>query len=115
MGIEIQGKTIETDANGYLVNQGDWNQEVGMKLAAQEQINMTETHWGLVEAVRQFYQENKQQVSMIDLIHLLSKHLKETPYEARRDIDNFLYQLFPNGPDKQLAKIAGLPQPVPAE
>jgi sulfur relay (sulfurtransferase) DsrC/TusE family protein len=52
---------------------------------------------------------------MIDLIHLLSKHLKETPYEARRDIDNFLYQLFPNGPDKQLAKIAGLPQPVPAE
>ncbi len=52
---------------------------------------------------------------MIDLIHLLSKHLKETPYEARRDIDNFWFQLFPNGPDKQLAKIAGLPQPAPAE
>ncbi|HDN26367.1 MAG TPA: TusE/DsrC/DsvC family sulfur relay protein [Thioploca sp.] len=115
MGIEVQGKTIETDTNGYLVNQRDWSQEVAMKLAAAEKIDMTETHWGLIEAVRQFSDENKQQVSMIDLIHLLSKHLKETPYEARRDIDNFLYQLFPNGPDKQLAKIAGLPQPVPAE
>ena len=115
MGIEIQGKVVETDANGYLINHSDWSQEVAIKLAGSEQIELTETHWGLIEAVRQFYNENKQHVSMIDLIHLLSKHLKETPYEARRDIDNFLYQLFPNGPDKQLAKIAGLPQPVPAE
>jgi len=78
MGIEVQGKTIETDTNGYLVNQRDWSQEVAMKLAAAEKIDMTETHWGLIEAVRQFSDENKQQVSMIDLIHLLSKHLKET-------------------------------------
>jgi len=115
MNIEVQGKTIETDAGGYLVNQADWSQDVAIKLAASEKINMTETHWGLIEAVRQYYQENQQHLSMIDLIHLLSKHLKETPYEARRDIDNFLFKLFPHGPDKQLAKIAGLPQPMPAE
>ena len=36
MGIEVQGKTIETDTNGYLVNQRDWSQEVAMKLAAAE-------------------------------------------------------------------------------
>ncbi len=55
MAIEVQGKTIETDADGYLINQRDWNQEVGIKLAAAEKVDMTETHWGLVEAVRQFY------------------------------------------------------------
>ena len=110
MSIDIRGKHIETDTHGYLVNGGDWNQEVAMEIAAAEKIEMTETHWGLVEAVRQYHNENNQHFSMIDLIHLLSKHLKETPEDAQRDINNFLYQLFPNGPDEQLAKIAGLPK-----
>ncbi len=115
MSIEVHGKSIETDKEGYLVCQTDWSQDVAITLAATEKIDMTETHWGLVDTIRQYFDDNQKHPSMIDLIHLLSKHLQETPYEARRDIDNFLYQLFPNGPDRQLAKIAGLPQPMQAE
>ncbi len=114
MNLEVRGKTIAVDAQGYLTNQADWNQDVAISLATAEKINMTETHWGLIETVRQFHQENQKLPSMKEVFHLMSKHLKETPYEAQRDIDNFLHQLFPH-PDKQLAKIAGLPKPLPAE
>ena len=29
MGIEVNGKTYETDEEGYLVNLADWNEDVG--------------------------------------------------------------------------------------
>ncbi|WP_028317148.1 TusE/DsrC/DsvC family sulfur relay protein [Desulfobulbus elongatus] len=34
--LEIQGKKIRVEANGYLVDQNDWNEEVAMALAEQE-------------------------------------------------------------------------------
>lgn len=45
MAIEVQGKTIETDANGNLVNPQDWSWDVAKKLAAEEDIKLTQDHW----------------------------------------------------------------------
>jgi tRNA 2-thiouridine synthesizing protein E len=33
MAIEVNGKSYEVDEEGYLVNLGDWNEEVGAFLA----------------------------------------------------------------------------------
>ena len=115
MGIEVNGKTIETDEEGYLVNRADWNFDVAAAIAKAENIEMTDSHWGLVEAVRVHYKKHQQHMSGNELVHMLGQHLKETPHETRHDVNKYLYQLFPHSPEKQLAKIAGLQKPLPAD
>ena len=108
MGIEVNGKTIETDEEGYLVNRADWNFDVAAAIAKAENIEMT-------EAVRVHYKKHQQHMSGNELVHMLGQHLKETPHETRHDVNKYLYQLFPHSPEKQLAKIAGLQKPLPAD
>lgn len=115
MSIEIKGKTIETDEEGYLLNLADWSQDVAIAIAKTENIDLTETHWSLLEAAQAYYKENLRHPSGHDLVNMLGQYVKETGHEVRKDVNNFLYQLFPHGPEKQLAKIAGLPKPLPAD
>jgi len=115
MAIEINGNTIETDEEGFLVNRADWNQDVAAAIAKAENIEMTDSHWGLIDAARQNFRQHQRHLTGNDLVHILGKSLKETPHEVRHDVNNYLYQLFPHGPEKQIAKIAGLPKPLPAD
>jgi TusE/DsrC/DsvC family sulfur relay protein len=115
MALEVNGKTIETDEEGYLINRAEWNMDVAAAIAQAEKIEMTETHWGLVEAARKTYKTHQQHLSGNELVHMLGNHLNETPHETRKDVNAFLYQLFPKSPEKQLAKIAGLQKPLPAD
>lgn len=115
MALEVNGKTIETDEEGYLLNRADWNMEVAAAIAQAENLEMTETHWGLVEAVRNAYKKNRQHLSGNELVHMLGNHLTESAHETRKDVNAFLYKLFPHSPEKQLAKIAGLQKPLPAD
>ena len=52
MALEVDGKTIETTANGYLVNMEDWSEAVGAAIAAAEPLEMTEKHWDVVNYLR---------------------------------------------------------------
>lgn len=116
MAIEVDGKTIETDEDGFLVNRADWTINVAEALAKADNIEMTDSHRGLVDAAREHYRKHQLHLSGNELIHMLGKHLKEkTPHETRHDVNEFLYKLFPHSPEKQLAKIAGLPKPLPAD
>ena len=115
MSILVNGKTIETDEDGYLVNRADWSQDVAAAIAKSENIEMTETHWGLMEAVRQHYEEHQHRPSNNELVQMLGQHLKKSTHEARHDVNDFLYKLFPHSPERQLTKIAGLPKPLPAD
>ncbi len=115
MSIEVNGKTIQTDEEGFLVNLADWSENVASAIANADSIDMTESHWGLVEAVRTIHAENQRHLSGNELVHLLGKHIKEKSHDVRHDVNKYLYTLFPRGPDKQLAKIAGLPKPLPAD
>ena len=115
MAIEVNGKIIETDEEGYLTNRADWNMDVAAAIAKAEKVEMTESHWGLVEAVRIFYEEQQRRPSSSELVQILGQHVKESAHEVRHDVNAFLYKLFPYSPEKQLAKIAGLPKPLPAD
>ncbi|HDY69494.1 MAG TPA: sulfurtransferase TusE, partial [Actinobacteria bacterium] len=42
MSFELDGKTYETDDDGYLVNLDEWNEGVAGYMAEQEGIDMTE-------------------------------------------------------------------------
>ncbi len=43
--LEVNGKHIDTDAQGYLKNFSDWCEELVPILAKQEKITVTDAHW----------------------------------------------------------------------
>ena len=49
MPIEVNGTSYETDEEGYLVNLGDWNQDIGEALAKTDDCELTEAHWEVFE------------------------------------------------------------------
>ncbi|VAX76936.1 Sulfurtransferase TusE [Serratia symbiotica] len=105
--LEFEGQVIETDSQGYLRNSTDWHEALAQLLAAQEGITLTEVHWEVVRFVRNFYQ----QFNTSPAIRILVKAIMQK-YGEEKGNSRYLYKIFPKGPAKQAAKIAGLPQPV---
>ena len=104
MSIEVNGKTIETDANGNLVNPQDWDEEVAKALAAKESIELTQEHMDLLEYLRDEYMNNNNNQPMERQINKdMSKRW------GRKLSSKDLYSLFPLAPSKQGNRIAGLP------
>ena len=105
MALEVDGKTIETTDNGYLVDANDWNEDVAKALAAGEGIEMTQKHWDIVKYLRSEHFDNggnepNERTILKDLSKLWGEKV------SSKDT----YDLFPQMPSKQGRKVAGLPQ-----
>lgn len=97
---EILGKLIEFDDDGHLKNPSDWNEEIAKELAKEAGIpELTDRHWLVINFMRKEYQEKGDAPSIRRLTKESGVNTKE------------LYSLFPKGPAKLAAKIAGLPKP----
>jgi TusE/DsrC/DsvC family sulfur relay protein len=107
MAIELNGKSYETDEEGYLLNLGEWNEEVAAYLAQQEGVNMTEQHWEVITFLRDYYNEFQIAPAVRVLTKAIGKKLG-----PEKGNSQYLYELFPYGPAKQACKIAGLPKPT---
>ena len=107
MGIEVNGTTYETDEEGYLVNLADWNEEIGKVLAQGENVEMTPSHWEVVNFLRDYYNEYQIAPAVRVLTKAIGKQLG-----PEKGNNKYLYELFPYGPAKQACKIAGLPKPT---
>ena len=107
MGIEVNGTTYETDEEGYLVNLAEWNEEIGKVLAQGENVEMTPSHWEVVNFLRDYYNEYQIAPAVRVLTKAIGKQLG-----ADKGNSKYLYELFPYGPAKQACKIAGLPKPT---
>lgn len=98
--LELVGKKIELDADGHLKNQSDWNEEVAKEIARLEGVDeLTERHWLVINYMRKEFQEKGDAPS-------IRKLTKESGVDTKE-----LYALFPKGPAKKAARIAGLPKP----
>ena len=107
MQIEINGKSIETDSQGYLVNLSDWNEELANVLAEKDNLPLTEAHWEIINMIRTYYQDHGTAPAMRILIKLTKSELGPEKGNSK-----YLYSLFPYGPGKQAARYAGLPKPT---
>jgi len=107
MAIELNGKTYETDEEGYLTDINEWNEDVAKILAENENINMTEQHWEVINFLREYYNEFQIAPAVRVLTKAIGKQLGEEKGNSK-----YLYELFPYGPAKQACKIAGLPKPT---
>ncbi|MGO8953436.1 MAG: TusE/DsrC/DsvC family sulfur relay protein [Rhodomicrobium sp.] len=105
MAYEFEGKTIETTATGYLVNQDDWSRELAEHMASQEQITLTSRHWDVIDFLRDEYFNNNESTPNTRTI------LKAMTEKWHEKIDQkTLYDLFPKDPSKQGGRIAGVPE-----
>ena len=107
MSMDINGKNIETDEEGYIVNLSDWDEDVANELAKEEGIDMSDNHWEVVNFLREYYDEYQIAPAVRVLTKAIGKKLGPEKGNSK-----YLYELFPYGPAKQACKIAGLPKPT---
>jgi TusE/DsrC/DsvC family sulfur relay protein len=56
--IEYEGKRIEVDGEGYLVNLNDWNEKVALALAQREGIkDLGEDRMDIIKFMRDYYKQ----------------------------------------------------------
>ena len=104
MGYHINGVDLDTDAEGYLL-EPDYSAEAAQVIAAAEGIVLTAEHWEVIDYMRDQYRENGHTPNFRNMLKGFG--------EIRPGVDSkYLYDLFPLGPAKQAAKVAGLPQPL---
>ncbi|PKM45270.1 MAG: sulfurtransferase TusE [Gammaproteobacteria bacterium HGW-Gammaproteobacteria-1] len=101
------GKTVEVDEEGYLVNINDWNRDIAVELAKSENVEMTDSHWEVIDFLREYYNEYQIAPAVRVLTKAIGKKLGPEKGNSK-----YLYELFPYGPAKQACKIGGLPKPT---
>lgn len=98
--MNIEGKKIEFDQDGFMRNPEIWTDEIALAIAREEGIeDMTDRHWGVVRFIRQYWKDN----DMAPTVRLLCK---ESGVSVRD-----VYKLFTSGPARGACRIAGLPKP----
>lgn len=107
MSYEVNGKTYETDDDGYLSDLSDWNEDLAKVIAENEGVEMTDAHWEVVNFLRGYYEE----YNIAPAIKILIKEMKKM-FGPEKGNSAYLYDLYPAGPALQACKIAGLPKPT---
>ena len=96
--IELTG--VERDAEGFLVDPQQWNEEIAIEIAQEAGTpELTPRHWQVVRYMREAYLASGEAPSIRTLGKASGVQIKE------------LYELFPKGPAKLAAKIGGIPKP----
>ncbi|MFO7940422.1 MAG: TusE/DsrC/DsvC family sulfur relay protein [Bacteroidales bacterium] len=95
----IAGKTIELTEDGYLADASEWNEEIAKELAKEEDIELTDAHFDVLNFIRESHQKGE----------VLT--IRKVGKSGKTDIKGF-YQLFPGGPLKKASRIAGIPKPT---
>lgn len=105
--IEVNGKTYETDEEGYLANLNTWDKDVAVAMAKADDCELTENHWEVINFLREYYDEYQIAPAVRVLTKAIGKKLGKDKGNSK-----YLYELFPYGPAKQACKYAGLPKPT---
>lgn len=103
MSYMVAGAELSTDADGYLL-EPDYSEEVVNVIAAAENIELTPAHWQVINYLRDEYREHGHTPNFRNMLKGVQEFMPDADSKT-------LYDLFPTGPAKQGAKVAGLPQP----
>ncbi len=91
---------VEVDAEGFLRKPEQWTEELAAEIAREASIDpLTDRHMQVVRFMRDTYLTTGTAPTIRTLGKASGVPVKE------------LYQLFPKGPAKLAAKIAGIPKP----
>jgi len=93
------GVTVQVNDEGYMLDMKQWTKEIAVEIAKEEGIILTDKHYEVLNYLRE------KQAAGENLT------IRRVGTSGIVDIKE-LYQLFPGGPLKYSAKIAGIPKPM---
>ena len=101
MSVEmIAGLNVDVNDEGFMTDPSQWSEELAVELARREGITeLSDRHWQVIRFMRQEFFEKGTGPTVRMLGKTSGVPVKE------------LYELFPKGPAKLAAKIAGIPKP----
>ncbi len=98
--LTLAGVTLEVDAEGYLLDYKLWNEDIAHEIAKLEGIDeLTQRHFDVIRFMRKEFETTGDGPSI--------RRLKNSGGIPTKE----LYDLFPGGPAKKVARIAGIPKP----
>lgn len=92
--------SIKFDADGYMEDANAWTREVAEAIAKREEITLTPRHWVVIDYARKEWTTKGEAPTLRNIT-------KNTDVDTKE-----LYSLFPGGPGKLAAKVAGLKKPT---
>ena len=96
----VSGVAVDVNDDGFFTDPDQWTEAMAPELAKAEGIDpLTDQHWTVLRFMRQEFAEK----GTGPTVRVLGK----TSGVSVKD----LYQLFPKGPAKIAARIAGIPKP----
>ncbi len=96
----LAGTEVAVNDEGFFEAPDQWTEAMAVELARAEGIDdLTDRHWQVIHFMRKEYAEKGTGPTVRVLGKTSGVSVKE------------LYQLFPKGPAKMAAKIAGIPKP----
>ena len=95
----LDGHQIHVNEEGFLTDPNEWDDDLGMVLAAQVGITLTEDHWQAIRFLRMDFEEQGETATLRRV-----SSVGGIPIKA-------LFALFPQKPAKKMAYVAGLPKP----
>lgn len=101
MAIKIYaGKEIAVNDEGFFEDPSQWTEDMAPEIAREAGVgDLSEEHWRVIKFMRREYETKGTGPTVRILGKTSGVSIKE------------LYQLFPKGPAKLAAKIAGIPKP----
>ncbi|HEV7210185.1 MAG TPA: TusE/DsrC/DsvC family sulfur relay protein [Blastococcus sp.] len=95
----LDGRRIHVDAEGFLTDPAEWDDDLAQMLAGQIGIELTDAHRAAIRFLRKDFAERGETPTIRRISSAGGIPVKE------------LFVLFPNKPAKKMAYIAGLPKP----
>lgn len=94
------GEAVSVDAEGFFTDPAQWTEAMAPDIAREAGIgDLTDRHWQVIKFVRHEYEVKGSGPTVRVLGKTSGVDVKE------------LYQLFPKGPAKLAARVAGIPKP----
>ena len=92
--------SVKFDADGYMEDPNAWTKEIAEAIAAREEIVLTDRSWVVINYARGEFKAKGEAPTLRNIT-------KNTDVDTKE-----LYALFPGGPGKMAAKVAGLHKPT---
>lgn len=97
---QIAGHNVDVNEEGFLTDPSQWTPEVAEEIARETGLGtLSERHWKVISFCREDAAREGQPPGLRRISKLSGVGMKD------------LYQLFPKGPGKLAARVAGLPKP----
>ena len=92
--------TVEFDDSGFMIDASAWTEEIGRAIAEALEIDLSDRHWEVIKFARSDFEAGGEPPTLRRITQQTDVSMKE------------MYQLFPDGPAKLAANIAGLKKPT---